>query len=91
MRRDHIYRLRLGDAERDDLDARAAAEGIAKADVIRDAMGWEREGLIGPSDSAPPRARRAPEPTGKPADEEGPGQRGVSELARRIAERKHAT
>lgn len=88
MRREHGYKLRLGDAEHDDLERRAAEEGIAKADVIRKAMGWDPVGLIGP-DSAPPAAAPArPAPTGRAADEDGPGARGISELARRIAERR---
>ena len=90
MRRDHIYRLRLGDAERDDLGARAAAEGIAKADVIREAMGWEPEGLIRPGSAAKP-ASRPPAPAdaaNDPGDAAGPGTAAVSELARRIQERK---
>lgn len=90
MRRDHTFPLRLGDEERDDLERRAAEEGIAKADVIRAAMGWDPVGLIGP-DPAPLAAGvpdlPAPEPTGSPADDDGPGARGISELARRIAER----
>lgn len=45
-RREHTYRLRLGDAEHDDLEQRANDGGVAKADVIREAMGWEPEGLI---------------------------------------------
>lgn len=87
MRREHTFPLRLGDAERDDLERRAAEEGVAKADVIRKAMGWDEVGLIGPDSAkaAPAPARREPpRPTG---GEDGPGARGIAELTRRIAER----
>lgn len=88
MRREHFYKLRLGDAERDDLDQRAAEKGIAKADVIREAMGWEPEGLIRrDAGEAPPRPAR--QRNGSAAGgENGPGERGMAELTRRIAERK---
>lgn len=86
MRRDHIYRLRLGDDERADLAARAATEGIAKADVIREAMGWEPEGLIRPPAESPPSPTPKPPPTG---EGEEPGVAAVSELARRIQERRN--
>lgn len=88
MRRDHTFPLRLGDDEADDLERRAAEEGIAKADVIRKAMGWDPVGLIGPGSAPPAPGPARPAPTGKPADDEGPGQRGITELARRIAERQ---
>jgi hypothetical protein len=85
VRREHTFPLRLSDAEHDDLERRAAKGGIAKADVIREAMGWDPVGLIGPN-SDPPPPRRS-ETTGKPVAEQGPGQRGLSLLTRRIAER----
>lgn len=87
MRREHTFPLRLGDEERDDLERRAAEEGVARADVIRKAMGWDPVGLIGPDSPAPPVPVRSV-PPGKPASDEGPGARGLSELARRIAERR---
>jgi len=93
MRREHTFRVRLGDAEHEDLAARAAAEGIAKADVIRKALGWEPEGLIRrKADPSSPASRATNPTTGSTAgDEDGPGARGLTELARRIAERQQRT
>lgn len=91
MRREHDFKLRLGDEERDDLERRAAEQGIAKADVIREAMGWEPEGLIKPDSPQPPPARSRPKPSAPAGDEDGPGARGIAELTRRLAERGPAT
>lgn len=82
-RRARVYVLRLGDAEHADLQSRADAEGIAKADVIRKAMGWEPEGLIKPaSEKRPPRRRRRAKPKADP--DVGPGERSLDELMRRL-------
>jgi hypothetical protein len=94
-RRGHTYRLRLGDEEHDDLERRAAEHGIAKADVIREAMGWEPEGLIRrEADALPPGKISAPPAlptTGTSAgDDDGPAARGLSVLAQRIAARRGA-
>lgn len=93
-RRGHTYRLRLGDEEHDDLERRAAAAGIAKADVIREAMGWEPEGLIRREAAPPTPAQKISAPpalptTSTPAgDDDGPAARGLSVLAQRIAARR---
>jgi hypothetical protein len=92
-RRGHVYRLRLGDEEHDELERRAAERGIAKADVIREAMGWEPEGLIR-READPPTPQKisappAPPTTGTPAgDDDGPGARGLSVLRERIERRR---
>lgn len=85
MKREHIFRLRLSDAERADLEQRSRSEGIPKADVIRTALGWEAGGLSRSEASAP---QSAPSPTPAPSTGQGPGERGVSALAQRIAERR---
>lgn len=79
------FKMRLTDEEVVDLEARARRDGIAKADVIRKAMGWEVVGLVKPStDDA---NGTAPPPPASPSAEE-PGVAAAGELARRIAERR---
>lgn len=84
-RRRHVFVLRLGDAEHADLQSRADAEGIAKADVVRKALGWEVEGLIKPaSERRPPRRRRRSKPKPVEDPDRGPGERSLDELMRRL-------
>jgi hypothetical protein len=92
VRREHVFRLRLNDSEHDDLERRATESGMAKADVIRLAMGWRPEGLIHrdlpPARTPAPASASVPPPA--PDAEAGPGDRGLDLLMRRIAANRGA-
>jgi len=83
-RRGQDFKIRLLDEEAADLDARAARDGLAKADVIRKAMGWAPVNLV---KASPPAAGDTPPPP-SPSAADGPGMAAASELARRIAARQ---
>jgi len=85
-KRGHDFKMRLLDDEAADLAARAARDGLAKADVIRKAMGWEPVELVkapspGDRDVSPP----PPPPTSASSE---PGVSGMAGLAKRIEDRR---
>jgi hypothetical protein len=87
--RSQPFKMRLLDVEVADLDARAEREGIAKADVIRRAMGWDAVNLVKPSSPAASDGEPAPAPRRpSPSASKEPGVAAASELARRIKERR---
>jgi hypothetical protein len=88
MARGKDFKMRLLDEEVADLDARAARDGLAKADVIRKAMGWAPVNLLKPSSPATGDTNGAHRPPKSSPSSEEPGVAAASELARRIAERR---
>jgi hypothetical protein len=95
-RRGHTYPLRLGDEEAADLERRAEERGIAKADVIREAMGWAPVGLIRREADTPTPPEKISAPPAPPTTtgtsagdaDDGPAARGLSVLRERIERRR---
>lgn len=78
--------MRLLDDEAADLEARASRDGLAKADVIRKAMGWKTVELVKASSSAGSDPSPPPAPPSSASSE--PGVAGMAGLAKRIEERR---
>ncbi len=88
MARTQPFKIRLLDTEIADLEARATRDGIAKADVIRKAMGWTVVGLVKSSRLPGNGSPAAPPRPASPSASDEPGVAAAGELARRIAERR---
>lgn len=89
MARTQPFKMRLLEEEVADLTARAEREGIAKADVIRRAMGWDAVELV-KQESSHAAARATSPPAAPSPSSKEPGVAGLAELTRRIEERKEA-
>lgn len=87
MARGYIFHLRLDDAERAELEQLAKAQGRSKADVIRQAMGWEPErksrrlGHMTRGIAAQGRSEKRPDPRTEP------GKAAIERFSKRINQR----
>jgi hypothetical protein len=78
-----VFRFRLRPGERDRLDREAAAKGLSKADLIREALGWECNAAPSLPPSAAALGLVAKAPVGADPEAE-PGKAALEGLAKRI-------
>lgn len=85
MRLSEVFRFRLTPEESERLDKQAEAKGLSKADLIRDALGWELTRAPAKTPSKATQDLFAPVETETPADPSlEPGKAAIEQLASRL-------